>query len=175
MESIIKMILEFILDFSNIGNLCSIAGFLITILTLIFTINVKKAVNIANKEILFKHLSGGEIKKLKESNSLFLNSVDSLNKQKIRDDLNSLKTKLDFLKSHSPQTIPTKQAIKQIKFLYKSNYLTEEETKRICYKYEFIRKLTYNANNDDFYEAYRRITTVIDRTEQIQKSKKILS
>ena len=175
MENSVNMILKFISDFENISNLCSIVGFIITILTLIFTMNVKKAVNLANKEILFKHLSEEEIEELSTLNRAFLNDINTLNKQILRLHFCSLKTKLNFLKSHSPQSIPTKKAIKQLKFLYKCNFLTEEEEKRPHNKYVFIRKLIHNANNDDLYEAYRRIIVVIDTTEQIRKSKKIIS
>lgn len=175
MERIVKMILEFILDFSNIGNLCSILGFIITILTLCFTVNVKKAINTANKEILFKHLSEEEIKELSTLNRSFLDNFDTLDKQILRTLICSLKTKLDFLKSHAPRAIPTQKAIKQIKYLYKCDFLNREDEQIWKNKYKFIRKLIHNANNDDLYEAYRRITTVIDTTEQIRKSKNIIS
>lgn len=174
MESIVKMILEFILDFSNIGNLCSILGFIITILTLCFTVNVKKAVNSANKEILFKHLSEEEIKELSILNRSFLDNFDTLDKQMLKSLINSLKTKLDFFKSHAPQSIPTQKAIKQIKYLYKCDFLNKEDEQTWKNKSKFIRKLIHNANNDDLYEAYRRIITVIDTTEQIRKLKNII-
>ena len=174
MENSVNMILEFISDFGNISNLCSIAGFSITILTFIFTAKVKKAVNLTNKEILFKHLSERDIVELKARNSLFLNEIKNLNKQTLRLHLSSLKTKLDFFKSHSPRSIPTKKAIKQLKFLYKCDFLTKEEEKRTRNKYVCIRKLIHNANNDDLYEAYRRIIVVIDTTEQLRKLKNII-
>lgn len=174
MESIVKMILEFIIDFSNIANLCSILGFIITILTLCFTVNVKKAVNSANKEILFKHLSEEEIKELSILNRLFLDSFDTLDKQILRTRISSLKTKLNFLKSHAPRSIPTQKAIKQIEYLYKCDFLDKEDEQIWKNKYKFIRKLIHNANNDDLYEAYRRIITVIDTTGQIRKSKNII-
>ena len=169
-----ETILKFIFSFDNFSNLCSIAGLGFTVFTFILAIKVKKAVDNTNSKILFKHLSGEEIQELRSLNSSFEKDINTHDKQILKEHLISLKTKLKFLKSHSPTSIPTKKAIKQIKYLYKCDFLNEEDEQIWMNKYKFIRKRIHNANNDDLYEAYRRIIEVIDTTIQLQKSQKII-
>ena len=158
---------------NNIATWCSIAGFIISLVTLWYAKLIKTAVKKAETKALFNTMSSSVLEQLRKLNTELASLLQTNDEQKIKNVLNKLKTQLIILLRYIPNDFNNEcfKTRDKVEYQYKSIIIFNKNTPRkkifILFKKE--------TNINDLWDTYNSINAIIDYITKYKHEKNIVS
>lgn len=162
-------LLNYIVNYIATG--CSIVGFIISVVTLVYASSIKKAVKKTETKAVFNALSTNVLEELRLLNYEFSVKLGTNDEQEIKNILNKLKIKIVILLRFIPGDY-TDNCIKvksKLESQYKGSIIFNNNP---SFQWTLWKE---KIKTKDLWDTYNLITEIIDYTDNYKQEKNIIS